>query len=332
MAGGILIIDPESARAEDLAQRLRRLHFEVSVCSSGMQAVAHMESRPADLVMCAERLADRRPREIAEYLQEFFPGHVPFVLLPDDEGAVAERAQREAGADAVLRSSFGDEDLAWFCRLLLDRAALQNRVDFLQEENASLRRTACANSVLDPETGFYRFSAFRHVIAMEIKKARRYGYPLSILLLRLDRQEEIAGWLSPEQRRQVFAGLQREVTGAVRDIDIALCFADQKILVVMPHTALEGAITVADRIRTRIAAIRPPASLAQLAFSASVAVAGASTNELSFGKLIQDTNRGLREAEARGGDVVVVCRDTLSAREAAPLPDGGQLGPRTFFV
>lgn len=332
MAGGILIIDADAERADELARRLRHLHFQTAVCAIGLLAVQRMESQPADLVLCADHLPDRDPREVAEYVREFFPGHVPFVLLVDDTTVDAEGARRRVEADAAVRREARDEELAGLCRLLLERSALQVRLDHLQEENAALRRASAANSVLDPDTGFYRFAAFRHVIAMEIKKARRYGYPLSILLLRLDRHEEIAGWLSPEQRRQVFAGLQREVTGAIRDIDIALLFANEKILVVMPHTALEGAITVADRIRTRIAALRPPASLAQLKFSASVSVAGASTNELSFGRLIQDTNRGLREAEARGGDVVVVCRDTLAAPDAAPPPDGGQLGPRTFFV
>ena len=101
--------------------------------------------------------------------------------------------------------------------------------------------------------------------------------------------------------------MHREISDTIRDIDIPLLFAADKILLVMPHTSREGSVVVADRIRARIGALKPPGSMADLRATASLAVASTEgLEEVSFGRLIQEAMRALKEAELKGGDVVMV--------------------------
>jgi len=329
----ILVVDGNAARRGETAQKLSRA-FEVFTAEDGQQAIGRIEADGPDLVLCAHDVAGHGPKALSDYLHEFVSGHVRLVLLLEGGEAEAERLRRETGADAVMPFGLGEAQLVPVCKVLLESSVLRSQLDHLQEENAGLRKASAENQVFDPGTRFYRFDVFKHVIAMEVKKAKRYGYPLALLMINIDRYAEMAGWLTPEGRRTLFEALHREISASVRDIDIPLLFAVDKVLVVMPHTTLSGAATVADRIRTRAASLKPPGSLAQLKLSLSLSVSSTERiGEVSFAKLIQDTVRGLKEAELKGGDVVIVCRAPDETGDTSACQDGGgQLGPRTFFV
>jgi PleD family two-component response regulator len=142
-----------------------------------------------------------------------------------------------------------------------------------------------------------------------------------------DKYAEMMGWLDPDQRRHIFDLLKKAAVNNIRDIDIPLLFSEDKILVVMPHTDLMSAAVVADRIRSRVEEIKVPASLAKLELSSSAAVASTQADpDAGFGTMIQNALRGLKEAEEKGGNVVMVCRSPLQEKEADLNQD--ELGPR----
>lgn len=328
----VLVIDSESARLEEMAGKLRRLNYNTLVANDGLVALSLIESKEPDLVLCDWAVTGHSAKELREFLHEFVSEHIPFVLAIPEDASNPEEHRHNAGADALITYPIPEPLLARLCKLLLSTGDLKARLRFLEAENAQLRRGLSNSQVIDPETKFYRLDFFKHVILIELKKAQRHEYPLSLLLLAFDRYSEMSGWLTPEQRRSLFRSLRREIGDSIRDIDIPLLFAAGKILVVMPHTGLEGAVTVADRIRSRVAVIKPPPSIARLHVSASVAVASTEGIEAaSFGKLVKETMQGLKEAEVKGGDVVIVHRHPGAALK--PGPDlASKLGPRTYFL
>ena len=85
---------------------------------------------------------------------------------------------------------------------------------------------------------------FKRVLGIELKRSQRYGFPLSILLASLDRA-------AADGDRDLLASAARS---AIRDIDIPVAFGESDVLVVMPHTDLDGARLVAERIRKRVRA------------------------------------------------------------------------------
>jgi len=230
-----------------------------------------------------------------------------------------------------MKRPLSEDQLGVVCSMLLRLSELRTRVAFLEEENIGLRHSLGADLYLDTDTQFYRFDIFKHIILMEIKKAKRYGYVVSLLLMAFDKYGEMMGWLDPDQRRNLFDLLKKAVVNNIRDIDIPLLFSEDKILVVMPHTDLKSAAIVADRIRGRVKEIKTPASLAKIELSSSVAVASTQADpDAGFGTMIQNALRGLKEAEEKDGNVVMVCRSPLQGNEADLNPD--ELGPRVFLA
>jgi diguanylate cyclase (GGDEF)-like protein len=84
----------------------------------------------------------------------------------------------------------------------------------------------------------------------------------------------------------------------VRDIDLAVPFGEDRLVVLMPHTAPGNALRVAKRlvarIREREVAVR---------ITASAGVAGHDGGgTVSFGTLVKRAAEGLNKARVAGGD------------------------------
>jgi two-component system, cell cycle response regulator len=330
-----LVVIPDSA-AEDAAalrERLEAAGFELNQVDVCEAALPHLEDPNLDLVLCHQAVGGMGARGLWEYLRDFGQADLPFVLLTHEPGTDPDKLRRELGVTAVLRLPTDLGQLGALGELLLERHALASRAQHLEEENVALRRSLTGQTLIDPDTHFYRFDLFKQVMLVEVKRAQRYGYPLSIVLVAFDNFQKVSGWLGPDSRRALYGALRRVVGEAIRDIDIPLLFAEDKVLLVLPHTELEGAAVVGDRIRDRIHAQPVPASLTSLKVTVSVAVAATGGPEASFGKMIQAAMRALREAELKGGDLVILCRNPDSAPGAPSCADSsGKLGPRTFIL
>jgi diguanylate cyclase (GGDEF)-like protein len=334
MAGtNTLLADPDDERRAGTVEQLKKVHVNTTAAKTGTEALERMEAESPDLIICDLEVEGHSAKDLCDYVHEFVPGNVHFVLVVAEDQEEPEAVRKQVGADIVLVRPLTERHLGAICSLLFRISELRTRVAFLEEENIGLRRSLGADLYLDPETQFYRFDIFKHIILMEIKKAKRYGYVVSLLLLTLDKYGEMMGWLDPDQRKGLFEMLKKAVVNNIRDIDIPLLFSEEKILVVMPHTDLKSAAIVADRIRDRVGDIKPPGSLAQLDISSSASVASTQADpDAGFGTMIQIAVQGLKEAEQKDGNAVIVCRSSKQSEDSSLNPDQlGELGPRTFF-
>jgi two-component system, cell cycle response regulator len=138
----------------------------------------------------------------------------------------------------------------------------------------------------------------KKLLFVEVKRSRRYGHPLSLALVALDRWAELAPKLAARARTTVLAELLGVVRGSLRDIDFAVPFSDERIVVMMPHTGADGALRVARRLAARIRDHAGP-----LKVTASVGVAShAGDGTVSFGSLVRRAGEALERARGQGGD------------------------------
>jgi len=95
----------------------------------------------------------------------------------------------------------------------------------------------------DDETGLLNGAYFRLRADEEFKKACRFGWPVTLLVLDVD-------GLSAETRRRR-AGLL-DIAGVVltnsRDVDLSARVADARFAMLLPGTALDGARVMVERV------------------------------------------------------------------------------------
>jgi diguanylate cyclase (GGDEF)-like protein len=121
-------------------------------------------------------------------------------------------------------------------------------------ENALRVQRAEALSVTDDLTQLYNSRYLSQVLRRETKRASRSGRPLSLLFVDLDGFKSINdshGHLYGSRALVEAAGVIR---ASARETDIAARFGGDEFALVLPDTGSEGAVSVGERIRERIAA------------------------------------------------------------------------------
>lgn len=175
--------------------------------------------------------------------------------------------------------------------------------------------------ILDPFTSFYTFAHFKEVLFIEVKRARRYGFPLSVALIALDPLEMP---VTDRLREQLLAGLALAIRRSLRDTDFPVQYADNKVLLLMPHTDLQGALVVTRRIRERVekASLSHGSQTLHPTISVGVSASRPGGRELSFGDLTRQAQQSLQSVADSGGNRV----EFFDVAEDAAASDPSEAG------
>ncbi len=212
---------------------------------------------------------------------------LPVIVLFLDRKEAQARAAAAASADGVLVGPLTASSVGTVCA-------------FAGKLRDAAERAAAAEAVVARrEPAADRGLAFlKKLLFVEVKRSKRYGYPLSLALVEVDGWPDGAGRAGAAERTALLAGVLRTVTATLRDIDLAVPFSGERLLVLMPHTAAEGALQAARRL---CAAIRERKDAPPLTVSVGVA-AHPGDRTISFGGLVKRAGDALAKARAAGGD------------------------------
>jgi diguanylate cyclase (GGDEF)-like protein len=219
---------------------------------------------------------------------------------------------------AVIKMScvvaFAIAMLAWGGARMIRQIRIREKLeDELRQAGAALERHNLALKALaesDGLTGLANRRLFEETLARELARARRGGAQFALILCDVDffkkyndRYGHVAG---DDCLRRVAAAIG---AGVRRPGDLAARYGGEEFAVILPETDLDGAMTVAEAIRTAVAALAldhadSPAGKVSLSLGVVAGVAGPETD----GAWIEAADRLLYEAKAGG-------RDRIAARE-----------------
>jgi diguanylate cyclase (GGDEF)-like protein len=173
--------------------------------------------------------------------------------------------------------------------------------------------------ILDPLTGFYTFAHFKEILFIEVKRARRYGIPLGLAVLEFDPLVKSA---EPALRAQLAGGLSLAIRRSLRDTDYPVQLSVDRVLLLMPHTDLQGALVVSRRICERVekASLEHEGKVLRPTLSIGVAAAPIPGQELSFADLVSRAQSALAGAVESGGNRVEFFDSAASVAAALDSP------------
>ncbi len=218
---------------------------------------------------------------------------LPVVIMFSAEDERGEIEARRAGADNWLVRPLKRLELLYVVRDVIGLRATYMRAQRNAEERDQAVRDVQSAGV--PEgSRLVQFELFKRLLGIELKRSQRYGFPLSMLLASLDTPPKPGD-------RDVLAAAARS---AIRDIDIPVAFGESDVLVVMPHTDLDGGRLVAERIRRRVRAGRPGTGASETVTASIGVVAAQGGERLTFSTLLAQATRAQKGASRAGGDRV----------------------------
>lgn len=150
----------------------------------------------------------------------------------------------------------------------------------------------------------------QQLLRAEFARAKRYGFPLAIVVIQVDRLLRLMDLHGTELRSVVRSGLARILRRRMRMSDQLGVLPEDRVLLVLPHTDLAGAEAVAGRLREEFARLEFEVGGTKLPLTLSLGVAADAATALFHDTLLTRAEAALQQAAAAGGDRVAVHRET----------------------
>jgi len=151
----------------------------------------------------------------------------------------------------------------------------------LASENARLEHEIEVTASVDPLTGLRNRSRFFEDLRREVATARRHELPLSLLVLDVDELHAVNDAQGYDAGDRMLLSIAELLLTRLRVSDIAARVGDDDFAVILPHTPLEGARTLAERVGEALGA------------RVRIGVASLDADVTSGGELLQRADRDL---------------------------------------
>jgi diguanylate cyclase (GGDEF)-like protein len=303
----ILVVDDSKAALKEARLSLESGEDACHVVSArdGLAAYKILVSQPVDLILCdlvMEGLGGHRFLSLKATRKEF--ADIPVIMLTGSESVDEKVRALGGGAADYLIKPFDRAELRARVRVHLRIRALQQ---LLRVKNEKLKLLATTDEL----TGLANRHRLMEIGEKEVSRARRYAHPLACVMVDLDhfkRVNDTHGHLAGDAvLKAVGAALQT----ALRDHDVAARYGGEEMLLLLPHTNLEGAITVAERHRKKLRELEVVFDGVKIPISASLGVSALSEGQ-GLTQLIDAADGALYAAKKQGRDRVCVSTDAAA--------------------
>lgn len=146
-------------------------------------------------------------------------------------------------------------------KLLAERVAKQlaeerELSDKLDDQRAQLEESNRLLEVLsttDGLTGVNNRRSLEEHLSRHFEEAKRYGHPLSVILLDVDKFKSFNDTFGHQEGDTVLKAIASSLQGAARTADLVARYGGEEFCVILPSTGAEEAIVAAERFRKAIA-------------------------------------------------------------------------------
>ena len=187
--------------------------------------------------------------------------------------------------------------LAQIVGLNLERHSFMANIERLQKE-----------SVTDALTGLGNRRHFEQHITTEIGRARRFGHPLSLILLDIDDFKIYNDSHGHPAGDTALCALADALMENVRAIDDVVRYGGEEFAIILPQTPIDLATVVAERVRTATNRLDLMGvdQLPQGRFSVSLGVSSFPRDARDDAELVNHSDIALYIAKSEGKDQIVV--------------------------
>jgi diguanylate cyclase (GGDEF)-like protein len=156
-------------------------------------------------------------------------------------------------------------------------------------------------SRVEPKTGLYNMRHFTGVVSQELQRAGRFDRPIAVLMVDVDHLRDVNTAHGHVGGDRALRGVAASLLSVIREYDTAARFGGDEFCVLLPETDLEGALVVADRIRSLVeqATANPPITV-------SIGVASHRGGDITPDELLALADRAAYRAKFSGRNTVAV--------------------------
>lgn len=170
----------------------------------------------------------------------FIPNYVLCVPIIDKKKTIGvlEVADKKDGAP------FTNKDMELLLKLV-DQAAIAIERSNLYQRMANL-------AITDDLTKLFNLRYLYRALDIEVKRCRRYSSTFSVIFLDVDSFKLVNDRHGHLYGSKTLVEVARILVSVLRDVDIIARYGGDEFVIVLPHTSVEMALKIADRIKRDI--------------------------------------------------------------------------------
>jgi len=155
-------------------------------------------------------------------------------------------------------------------------------------------------AITDPLTGLYNQRHFSTVAEKELRRACRYGRPLSAIMLDIDRFKRANDTYGHTVGDHLLQEVAQSFRQELRRVDVVGRYGGDEFVVMLPENDLDAARQVAERLRKSIARRQIATPKGSAKITASLGVAAVDCEETSLEQLLARADQALYAAKQSG--------------------------------
>jgi len=304
----ILVVDDVPVQRKMLARRLSAAGYAADTASNGEDGLEKVLAGDIDILITDRDMPGIDGATLCRRVREAnLPGGYVYIIMLTGRDSVNDKVSGlVSGADTYVYKS---DDLAelFACMITGER--------YLRRERAQ-RKAEFTDGLLD----VYQRKFLEIQLPREIERARRYGYPLALVMADLDRFKRINddyGHAAGDQTLKEFCARARH---SLRESDWIARYGGEEFVIVLPHTDLMSAKEVAEKVRAQCAE-RPMITCGcALKVTVSLGVAGLAPGAdviSAAAALLQRADAAMYRSKREGRNRVTVALDSLDSPDDA---------------
>lgn len=253
----ILIVDDEKLMRLHLHMSLQQAGYQVVAATHGGQALELYQHLHPDIVLMDAVMPVMDGFTCCAQLQNLSERHpAPVLMITGLEDKSSVDRAFEAGAADYITKPIHWAVLLQRVRRLIQQSRLQREQETLYQQLAEANRVLQGLVFQDGLTGVANRRRFDEYLLQEWQRMAREQQPLSLILTDIDHFKAYNDTYGHQAGDDCLKQVAQAVESvAKRTADLVARYGGEELAVILPNTALVGALTVAEEIREQVAAL-----------------------------------------------------------------------------
>ena len=302
----VLLVDDDEIMAERLHQLVTAAGFEATTAANGAAALAELQRQFAPIVILDRNMPGMDGLELCRAIRDgtHYPGYVYIMLCTAHDTEEEILAGLNAGADDYLSKRASGAQL-------IARLACARRILSLEQSLKAVIEERRRMAMTDVLTGAHNRRYFMNHMRRELKRTRRFGGDLTLVVFDIDHFKHINDRYGHAAGDTVLVEFVRRVQKCLpREFDWCARMGGEEFAVVLPQTDLNGGRVVAEKIRHAFASNPVSAVSGGIECTVSAGISGLSAfadrNEVSIEQILSRADDCLYTSKNSGRDRVTV--------------------------
>lgn len=298
----ILIVDDEQANTTHVVELLKEGGYTVATASDGFKALAACKVRVPDLILLDLYMPLMSGMDVFNRLRtEEKTRHIPVIFLKKKEEPAPKLDKQALEENPLLTKPLEAQDVMALVKTILREKFLR---DELRKKDGQLKELA----LIDPLTSFRNQRFLMEFLKTELAQCFRYQTSLSIVVIEPDQYKDIQkSHGATKGTDSLLVQLAVILSRQNRKSDVLARSGTAEFTMVLTHTDKNGAVEVAERLRTVIeestftigdAATRVTASIGVSQYMPEMDVEGT--------VLMSHARAALAQARTSGGNMTLI--------------------------